>query len=736
MKHKKLTSCLCAAVLAFLLGFGSVACMVTGLQLPVELPLLACGCAIGALVAAVCFTLRRGNLILSGIAAVYSLILAFSSAFWEQLRAMCYSAMDYYHRGYDIPIPDWIEGQIADSQLSPTMLIAGLVIAAATWTVLRRKHSFLAVAAALLPLASCLVVTDTVPDILPIFLLMLGLVLLMMTQSVRRKDEAQGSKLAGILFLPATAALLVLVSLVPQGDYSAPDQMNSLQDILDWFAQRLPFVDQTSDGELVISIGGNASDNVNLTRIGYRQERNTPVMEVVTTGYSGTLYLRGRDYDVYTGLGWQATDDRSEAGYGPSEIWKSDDMQAAIRVLGRRGQYYLPCYPAEDQTLNGGMLPNPDYETTYSYTFSTLRSDWRVLYQYCESGLASIPSEPPVDKQYLELPDETQQQAEAILENLIYNVILDPGYGDLSNLPADDQAQMAEAIGNYVRASALYDLNPGRMPSSESDFAIWFLQESETGYCVHFASAATVLLRAAGIPARYVEGYTVATQNGQTTIVREKMAHAWVEYYLDYVGWVILDPTPGSSDAPEDTTSSVESTTAPTTPIVTESTLPATEPADTTPADTSGQSGQNPGTSSPSHIIGLPGNNSGGDAMITVPQWFLNLLAVLVWAAAIGALIVGQWILRRYLKLNRIRRGNPNTQALTRYREALRISRLCKVSVPDELLQLAEKAKFSQYELTKEELGRFDVFLRNCIQALRKKPWYYRLIIRFIFAAY
>lgn len=735
MKHKKLTSCLCAAVLAFLLGFGSVACMVTGLQLPVELSVLACGCAIGALVATVCFTVQRGSLILSGIAAVYSLIIVFRSEFWEQLRAMCYSAMSYYNRGYGIPIPGWIEGQITDSQLSPVMLIAGLVMAAAAWTVLHRKRSFLVVAAALLPLASCLVVTDTVPHILPIFLLLLGLVLLMMTQSVRRQDEAQGSKLTGILFLPATAALLALVSLVPQGDYSAPDQMNSLQDILDWFSQRIPFVDQTTDGELVISIGGNASDNVNLTRIGHRQERNTPVMEIVTE-YSGTLYLRGRDYDVYTGLGWEATDDRTESGYGPSEIWRSDDMQAAIRVLGRRGQYYLPCYPTENQTLIGGMLSNPDYETTYSYTFSTLRPDWRVLYQYCETGLVSMPSEPSADKQYLELPDETRQEAEAILENLIYDVLLDSGYGDLSNLPADDRAQTAEAIGNYVRASARYDLNPGRMPSSESDFAMWFLQESDTGYCVHFASAATVLLRAAGIPARYVEGYTVVPQSGQTTIVREKMAHAWVEYYLDYVGWVILDPTPGSSEAPEETTASVESTTAPTTPSVTDSTLPATEPADSTPSDTSGQSGQNPGTSAPSHIIDLPGNGSGGDAMITVPQWFLNLLGVLAWVAGIGVLIVGQWLLRRYLKLNRMRWGKPNTQALSRYREVQRIVRLCKLSVPDELLQLAEKAKFSQYELTKEELGRFDAFLRNCVQSLRKKPWYCRLIFRFVFAAY
>lgn len=731
MEHKKLTSCLCAAVLVFLLGFGSVGCMVTGLHLPVELPRLAAGCALGALVAVVCFSLRRGSLVMGGIAAVYSLTLALSSTFWKQLRAMCYSAMDYYHRGYGTPIPDWINGQVADSQLTPAMLIAGLVMVAAAWTVLHRKRSFLAVAAALLPLSSCLIVTDTVPDILPIFLLLLGLVLLMMTQSVRRQDEAQGSKLTGILFLPVTAALLLLVSVIPQGDYSAPNQMNSLQDVLDWFAQRIPIVEQTSNGELVISIGGNASDTVNLARAGYRQERNTPVMEV-TTSRSDTLYLRGRDYDVYTGLGWQASDDRVEEGFGISSPWYWFEDTASIRVLGRRGQYYLPCYPTESHTLTGGMLPNPDYETTYSYTFSTLHADWKTLYLHCEAGLIHLPHQPSVDSRYLELPDETRQQAEAILDAFLPS---NESNAEM-NIGIDSLLSKVAQIEDYVSRSASYDLNPGRMPSSESDFAMWFLQESDKGYCVHFASAAAVLLRAAGIPARYVEGYTVETQSGQTTIVREKMAHAWVEYYLDYVGWVILDPTPSRGEAPEETTSSVESTTAPTVPIATEDTLPTAEPTAPTPSGNSDPSGQIPSTSSPSHMINLPGNGTGGDAMITLPQWFLNLLAVLVCAAVIGALIVGQWLLRRHLKQKRMRQGKPNIQALTRYREAQRIARLCKLPVPDELLQLAEKAKFSQYTLTKDELGCFDSFLRHGIQALRAKPWYNRLIYRFVFAAY
>ena len=44
--------------------------------------------------------------------------------------------------------------------------------------------------------------------------------------------------------------------------------------------------------------------------------------------------------------------------------------------------------------------------------------------------------------------------------------------------------------------------------------------------------------------------------------------------------------------------------------------------------------------------------------------------------------------------------------------------------------------KFSQYQLTQEELSRFDSFQRTCLRRLRKKPWYLRLVHQFIYAVY
>ena len=65
------------------------------------------------------------------------------------------------------------------------------------------------------------------------------------------------------------------------------------------------------------------------------------------------------------------------------------------------------------------------------------------------------------------------------------------------------------------------------MPPEAEDFAVWFLEEGETGYCVHFATAATVLLRAAGVPARYVTGYMAPVEASTPTTVSADQAHAW-----------------------------------------------------------------------------------------------------------------------------------------------------------------------------------------------------------------
>jgi transglutaminase-like putative cysteine protease len=72
-----------------------------------------------------------------------------------------------------------------------------------------------------------------------------------------------------------------------------------------------------------------------------------------------------------------------------------------------------------------------------------------------------------------------------------------------------------------------------------------FLFNTREGFCEHYASSFTVLMRAADIPARVVTGYQGGFWNnaGQYLLVRNSDAHAWSEVWLDGHGWVRVDPT-------------------------------------------------------------------------------------------------------------------------------------------------------------------------------------------------
>ena len=78
-----------------------------------------------------------------------------------------------------------------------------------------------------------------------------------------------------------------------------------------------------------------------------------------------------------------------------------------------------------------------------------------------------------------------------------------------------------------------------------------FLFETRQGFCEHYASAFSVLMRSVGIPARIVLGYQGGEINplGGHLIVRQSDAHAWVEVWLDGLGWYRVDPT--AAVAPE-----------------------------------------------------------------------------------------------------------------------------------------------------------------------------------------
>lgn len=108
---------------------------------------------------------------------------------------------------------------------------------------------------------------------------------------------------------------------------------------------------------------------------------------------------------------------------------------------------------------------------------------------------------------------------------------------------AGSDAVILDRVVSYLSESRLtYTLKP---PLLGRDAVDEFLFETRRGFCEHFASAFTVLLRGAGVPARVVAGYQGGEVNpiDGNLVVRQSDAHAWAEVWLGGRGWVRVDPT-------------------------------------------------------------------------------------------------------------------------------------------------------------------------------------------------
>ncbi len=188
---------------------------------------------------------------------------------------------------------------------------------------------------------------------------------------------------------------------------------------------------------------------------------------------------------------------------------------------------------------------------------------------------------------YTTLPDATQKAADRLLQTYGIHAIYD---GNALNLAATCQS-----IRSLLADRCSYDYSPQEMPQGV-DFSTWFLEDAQSGYCVHFATTATVLLRALGIPARYAEGYIIIQKDYNKTPdangfikIEDTHAHAWVEVFdPSILEWVPVEvtestqqssePTPSESGEP---TLSPEDENAQTTPEPTEEPTPTPTPEPT-----------------------------------------------------------------------------------------------------------------------------------------------------------
>ena len=270
-------------------------------------------------------------------------------------------------------------------------------------------------------------------------------------------------------------------------------------------------------------------------------ENQTEYLYAQVEGYSGfytaeQMYFRYLSYGDYTGSGWSAARPYPVGSVSPLEfVGRSLRENASIQIhlindCPALLPYYLcrpnsmavqtsDCYYAQEKlTYNVDLAVGYDYRdlkyTTTSPRLSNLEAEYRQF----------------VHGQYLQIPDPTKQ---ALLQWAAQNGI------------RADSPTLVEDIQSAIINAAVYNAKGEKYPQGV-DVAVYFLTEAKEGVCQHFATAATLMYRAFGIPARYTVGFVDAIQKNVLVNLTSQDAHAWVEIYVDGLGWVPMEVT-GSS---------------------------------------------------------------------------------------------------------------------------------------------------------------------------------------------
>lgn len=183
-------------------------------------------------------------------------------------------------------------------------------------------------------------------------------------------------------------------------------------------------------------------------------------------------------------------------------------------------------------SFRAAQNPNPErFRRVYNVVSSALTGDFMTLV----GRRAGDPKWSPEDRAaYLELPDDPR-----------YRTLAQEISAKLPDDGTDDPMLKAWAVSDWLSKEGTYSLRSKH--ASASDPTAHFLFGDKIGYCVHFAHAATYLMRALGIPSRVATGYAIeesARQGGSAILVSSGSAHAWPEIYLDGVGWVVVDVQP------------------------------------------------------------------------------------------------------------------------------------------------------------------------------------------------
>ncbi len=286
-------------------------------------------------------------------------------------------------------------------------------------------------------------------------------------------------------------------------------------------------------------LGGGAGENM---------KNPYPVFKV-TTDYVGKIYFRYTSYGNYDGKKWNndipayLDTDKSALYYGADALKASgktgyfttvtiEKNESGVKYLDN---FVMPYYSHYDNMNEREKRNKNDIFINGSY-------DSYDFYNYpfaYGSGASFVPVDIPADYRAYVYDNYTFVR-QSTKDYLTANILDKNPSFNTSN------ANVIDDIAEYVRSCATYKAAYDEAIDAANDRVIAFFEAKE-GLCRHYASLATLLYRSIGIPARYTGGFAAdIKESGQ--VVMSDTAHAWVEVFIDGIGWVYVEVTGGSSE--------------------------------------------------------------------------------------------------------------------------------------------------------------------------------------------
>lgn len=580
------------------------------------------------------------------------------------------------------------------------VFISAILSAVFTISLIRYKRILIPSLLSMVLLVPCFILVNTLPSLVCLFIAIASLIALYISKNTRKFRPSQGGVVAAISFGTMLVVMAILLAFNPIEKYERFDwQENLLQSIENSF--NIDDGRKTSTEKSLNGIKGSLEEKENLIDISPLTQTHTPVM-TVTSAVGGNIYLKGTAYADYRDNTWSIISDNDAARYPQdfvpftATIGNNALIDTRVHMLNESKIAYVPYFlESLPDTLNSVAdvcVKNDTDKNEFNYSHYPFYAE--NTYRYNNSAEAEDYKTFVYDT-YLEIPRTTQIELRRIAEQ--------EGFLD-SELTVSEKIEM---VKNYISSSKTYSLKTPKMPS-DKDFATWFLNESDTGYCVHFATAGTLMLRALGIPARYVTGYYATAYANQTVTVTTDNAHAWVEYYSDTAGWIPLECTPSSfqparyvgsqraSGGTQPTT--VEPTTAPTAPT----------------------NGTVSHSTKPKNDIKSSFEFNG----FTIAMMSLGIVAL-----ALIAIFSRRIIIIKKRK-QRFETGRNNKRAICIYKELKNLTKISHILITDEVKSVYEKARFSNHTISDDELKIIENAYYNSVEEIYnnlpriKKPYY------------